>query len=238
MNFILITDECFISPTNVFLTRHSFDGRIDPCDIIGYTSVDAWRTSTSATDTEANHTLESVSFGTFEDEWSTGISLASVFATLTITGAQHSVLIDTDTLASVLSSARGVAEGWDTDLHQDVRCIVTTLSGQAPSGNGSLGALSDRFSLFGQTSRLNVGVEGEWFGQGDDSDIMHGRVSIVTLMSYDAGWTRDLDVGRTVMIVGTGYDAVWVSVSDAMGGRDHNVGRDQGTTAKMAFTHL
>jgi len=220
------------------LTSHSFDGRIDPRDIIGYASIDARRTGTSATDTEANHTLESVSFGTFEDEWSAGISLASVLATLTITGAQHSALIDTDTLASVLSSARSVGEGWHTDLHQNAGCIVSTLSGQAPSGNDSLEVLSDRFSLFGQTSRLNVSVQGEWFGQSDDSDIMHGRVGIVTLMSYDAGRTRNLDVGWTVMIVGTGNDTVWVSVSDAMGGRDDDVGGDQGTTAKMAFTHL
>jgi len=236
---MIISDGIFHFSSTLHLTRQRFDGRVDPRDVVGNASINAWRASASTTNTEADHTLESVSICTFEDEWSAGISLASVFASLTVTGAQHGGGIDANTLAAVLSGAAALTDDWHADLHQDARYVISSLSGQSPTSNYALDVIGDGFSFGGQASRLNGGVQFERSGQFDDGDIIQGGVRIVTLMSLDSRWTRSLHVGvRAVMIVGAGYDAIRGSVSDAMGGRDDDIGGDQSTTAKVALTHL
>jgi hypothetical protein len=214
-------------------------GLFDERQIVGHAGVDTGETRASASDTEADHTLESVrTFAVLEDERATGVTLAGVFATLIETGAQHGFTVDHDTLVPVLTGAGGLRDGRDTDLHQDIRGAESTLPGQSPTGYGTLTIIWHLFTNRWQASGHDAIVEFERGGQFDHGDIVHGRLRIVLRVHGDAKGGRALDTGWGTVVVRAGHDLARGSISDAMGSSDDDVFGDDRTTAEMAGAHL
>jgi len=225
-----------------FLTAHRPDLRIDPSNVVSHASIHARQPGTSATNAEADHTLQNVSLAAFDHVWAARVTLASVLSALSVSSAQHGARVDLDTLASVRRSALRAADGGHSDLQQDGGGVETALSRQTPTGDCAFDVVPDLFSWRRQASWLNGRGEFDWSFQLDDGDIIEGGVRVVTLVVDNVRRADRLLVGGwAVQIMGTGIDCQTApSVINAMGSSDDVFGlcgissADQGATAEVA----
>jgi len=223
-----------------------FDILVDPTDVVGHAGIHARQTGTSATNAEADDTLEDVSRAALHDEWAARVTLAGILSSLAVSSAQHLSRVDFDALAAVAAGALSAADGGHADLHQDLGSVVSTLSGQAPTSDCGFRGIRGILSSSGQASWLNARGELDWFVQLDDSDVIGGGVGVVLWVVHDLGSAnRLLAAGWAAQIVSAGTDGqVRSTIVYAMGGSHDDIGlflgahTDQGTAAEVATTLL
>jgi len=228
--YLLLTRDLTISPDLV----------LNPADVIRNASVDAGVATAGATLAETDHALQNVALTFLENQRATGISLARVFATASVAGAQH--FLGSDCVESAVTGSAGlVGEGRNTDLHQNARRVVGALAGVTPTGDCSLNVVRNGFARRRQASRLGGRREFDGRRQFDDGDIVDVGGGIVVGVR-NGGVDRDFLLTRLgfvqVVRAGCGGQNI-LHIVNAMGGRDHDVrlfdvaNADQGAAANV-----
>jgi len=199
---------------------------VDPADVIGNASINAWLASTSATFAEADNTLQNVSLTTWEDQWSARVTLARVLGTIRITSAQHFSWRNQHAAATVVRNASVAVHNWDADLHQNPRRVVRALASVSPSSNSSLSIIRNRFARLRQASWLNSLRELDWFFQFDDGNVVEGCSWIISFVKVFGDATDYLlTVWWRVEVVGASQDSQAAdSVVYAVSSSDNDIG--------------
>jgi hypothetical protein len=160
---------------------------VDPVQVAWDASVHTWQTGASATNAKANHTFQGVSAGSLHDEWTTGVSLAGVLASLGETSANHGLWNDLNASARVLRDTLLWVDDWHTNLVQELGDIIATLLGQTPSSDGSDSVVWYNFSWLWQANWLNGLRELDWFLEDDDGDIIQLGIPFESRLSFAYG---------------------------------------------------
>lgn len=150
------------------------------------------------------------------NKWATRVTLASVFASLWDTSADHPV---GDGAGSVLVIAILAADNLDGDRLKLVGNVATFVEG-APAGADNIGSSSWVATVRRQTNRLGSGAKFDFSGEFQNGDIVIDIPAAVLWVLVDLG---DLDLL-----------ARFVEVADA---GDEAEGRGRGTVSAVSGGH-
>jgi len=197
---------------------------LNPGDEVGDASVIAGVALTSATLAETDHALQNESLTVLEDQRTAGITLARVSSSGRVAGAQHFSRGDIVESEVVVSASSGW-NGWNTDLHQNSRRVVSVLGSATPTSDGSLNVVRNGLSRSWQASRLNCRREFDGRRQFDDGDIVDESVGVVVWVKHVAGGPDGLfaGLGSVEVVRAGGGRQVVDSIVNAMGSSDHDV---------------
>jgi len=226
---------------------HAADLVVDPADVIGNASINAWFASASASLAEADDTLQNVSLTAWEDQWAARVSLARIFGTIGIASAQHFTWRNQHATGTVVGDASIAVHDWYANLHENAGSVVRAFSGVSPSSDSSLSVVRNGFASLRQASWLNSLRKLDWLLQLDDGNVVEGRSWVISFMIGRVRATNTLlTIFWAVEVVSASTDCQTAgSIINAMGSSDDNVGffpvgthTDQSATAEVSTVLL